>query len=921
MRTALVLFVVLAVGCSAATPPTSGPTVTPQHGSATPTAPSAAIRLEPTVEVSPSAALLTEIGETRQLTAQAVDIAGIASTGAATWTSSHPDKVSVAADGTITAVATGSSQVTADINGVRSAPVMVIVTKPAAGAKLVTDDQIVGDPVATEPAAEPSPTNTYQVTFSDPPPSVGELLAGTGEKAIAGRVEGVTGQVVTMSLVPLAELLPDLELSEVIDLSRAAVDVAPGMTDLFDVTRTGDTFDFTPKPNFMELLPPPAGGSVGPPLARVGGPQPFEFNDATGELQYVTYAIPFFDQCKASVPTVPLQLAVPPAFSYTISPDLDYSWTATDKHIVATASPTFKLAGGFKVTAGFSGRVACEKTLFTFKIPVGGALSWFVSGLVPVKAELTVGGKLTVAAMELGSEVKSGYTVEMGLRCTPDLEDCTVSGSHSPTETQFTPKIVAPAFQFRAEPFAELAGRVEFKIGNPFLQSFRLDLVMIKAGLKLTGDWAPRIMQMSDPAYRSNWKLTGEAGLFFGTRLVDVALLLGLPALTAAEVLKVSAVLAQSPTGKLTLDRPAYAAGDQVSAVVNLDPSTLEILGQYDIEQVLLYQRQGNSESLLASLPGSAGESQYAFSFPASGTINATDIFPFVVSRVPALDVFSLELERGGPRLGFFKDLAAWTADTSGAGATALTLSNQQPAPAPMTVYSPTGEHIAYLKDGGFWVAKSDGSDAHRIADAWPGWAPQNFFYAAWTPGEQQVLQWLSGAGVQIANLDGTNLRTVPINAINSIVAISPDGSKLLFSPGGTIKTTNLDGTNEQIIKQAEGDCAGGSGICKTYRAPGYSPDGSRLVFSYSVGENDLDQLAIMNADGSGLTVILPDAHVPGIMPPAWSPDGGTIAFVRYIAPGDFEIWAINPDGSNLRKLLDVPDQPGPPFPYWFQAP
>jgi Tol biopolymer transport system component len=62
-------------------------------------------------------------------------------------------------------------------------------------------------------------------------------------------------------------------------------------------------------------------------------------------------------------------------------------------------------------------------------------------------------------------------------------------------------------------------------------------------------------------------------------------------------------------------------------------------------------------------------------------------------------------------------------------------------------------------------------------------------------------------------------------------------------------------------------------------------------------------EIYIMNLDGSGLNRLTNNAASDGL--PIWSPDGRTIAFVSDQG-GAWAIWAISPNGSNLRKLFPI---------------
>jgi Tol biopolymer transport system component len=82
---------------------------------------------------------------------------------------------------------------------------------------------------------------------------------------------------------------------------------------------------------------------------------------------------------------------------------------------------------------------------------------------------------------------------------------------------------------------------------------------------------------------------------------------------------------------------------------------------------------------------------------------------------------------------------------------------------------------------------------------------------------------------------------------------------------------------------------------------PGWSPDGQRIAFTRGTG---LDRdVFLMNADGTEVTR-LTNAAEGTDRGPAFSRDGSQIAFQRYVDPTLFDLYVIDVDGSNERRVF-----------------
>jgi hypothetical protein len=595
---------------------------------------SAAPAVVATVEILETGALLQAVGETRQLSAVARDAQGNVLDVPMAWSSGKATVVGVDAAGKLTATSgAGSSQVVASAQGVRSPPLLVVVAQPAVGSVPVTDAQVLGEPVETDPNAAPGLAETYHVTLTGvAPPALGTLLVGTGSKAVAGRVVAVDNSVpaqvkVTLAVVPLAELFPTLQLDEVFDLSAAPVIYPDAVLAHYTVERVGNTHTFTPKATVSQdtRRERPLAGAVG--TRELG---PFNCNDRA-----VTGLV-------GDPPPLPVQLTAPPVISITISPSLDIRWGDGVKRFVVKAEPMLKFASEVKASIAFEGKVTCKGEFLIFPIPVGGVFSFALSGLVPVGAGFEFGGKITLASIKLTSNVEAGAKAEIGLICPPAVA-CGLHTLLDSVPLKYDPKLTLPSGglgDLRLESALEVFGTVDAVIGNRFLRRFRWEMLKTRFGGKLEGSFARPAAQIADMDYKSNYKLSLEGKAGVGVDIEGALAALGLASFTPLE-LTLSTDLATSPAAAVTADRATFNVGDTVNLKAVLEPSTF--LGLYNVERIEWVHKVGTTQTTIATQPASSGQTEFVHALTATTADSAGDYYAFVVTKLPELP---LELDK-----------------------------------------------------------------------------------------------------------------------------------------------------------------------------------------------------------------------------------------------------------------------------------
>lgn len=239
--------------------------------------------------------------------------------------------------------------------------------------------------------------------------------------------------------------------------------------------------------------------------------------------------------------------------------------------------------------------------------------------------------------------------------------------------------------------------------------------------------------------------------------------------------------------------------------------------------------------------------------------------------------------------------------------------------------WSPDGTRIAAVverDDGRIGTSLVDADGSNVVPLEIPG-PTLNIACMAWSPDGQTLLcegwndvdpQQAPGVfAVDVDTSEVTRLTRNPVGGHDIPTDYSPDGTRILFvrenprreSGPVALFVANADGTDATRITPWSED-AGGR----------WSPDGSSILFTKD------GKLHTIAPDGTGLTPIavdfgegLADPYEPG-----WSPDGTRIVFSLFLErTGQVDLFTVGADGTDLVQLTDSPEPDEAPD--WGPAP
>lgn len=202
--------------------------------------------------------------------------------------------------------------------------------------------------------------------------------------------------------------------------------------------------------------------------------------------------------------------------------------------------------------------------------------------------------------------------------------------------------------------------------------------------------------------------------------------------------------------------------------------------------------------------------------------------------------------------------------------------------------WSPDGKQIAFGRGGKIWVMGADGKDERQIIaketfKAGPSWSPD---------------------GKQIAFINVGNPRS-PTDPQPHIGIMNADGTaeKVLTKERRMNVRVNPDGTKTVLETAYDAN------------APAWSPVAGKIAF-WSGIETRYGQIWVMNPDGTESRQLTDDPNHRNSDDPSWSPDGKKILFSTGRS-GRNELWVMDADGKNQKKVHDIDAFPFPGRASW----
>lgn len=176
-------------------------------------------------------------------------------------------------------------------------------------------------------------------------------------------------------------------------------------------------------------------------------------------------------------------------------------------------------------------------------------------------------------------------------------------------------------------------------------------------------------------------------------------------------------------------------------------------------------------------------------------------------------------------------------------------------------------------------------------------------FGAAWSPDGEQIAFYVYPEDLRVLNVNEEDSSRL-IGRCN-VPAWSPQGDRIICREANRARFQVYDAGGGGLLD--EFDFAGGA-------VPAWSPvDANQIAFSVFSGDRtSLWRMSLESRSAEPLAEEASENYAP-----AWSPDGGQIAYQSNLDSANSEIWVMNSDGGGARRVTNSPQGSWSRAPSW----
>lgn len=215
--------------------------------------------------------------------------------------------------------------------------------------------------------------------------------------------------------------------------------------------------------------------------------------------------------------------------------------------------------------------------------------------------------------------------------------------------------------------------------------------------------------------------------------------------------------------------------------------------------------------------------------------------------------------------------------------------------------WSPDGRKLVYQQIIATGVAQIHVLDL-RSGKVTPITTEEGWHLApTWSPDSRQIA-YVTSEQIHVYDLlEGAVTRTYTPLDVGSYMAWSPDGTQIAYMHREALYLLDVEsGDTREVIRTGEA----------LLLSPAWSPDGTQIAFGASYQTDDISaqlmySTVIMDANGENLRPLVDLGR--SALSASWLPDGEQLVLWTTDITGNFDIYRIDADGTNLHRLTDHP--------------